>query len=300
MNNKEPHSFNSINDLRDHWWNPDFIALMAKRWELSSVKSMLDVGCGVGHWGQILLPYLAEDASMVGIDPENDWVEKAKQRALDKGLTKHSEYRQAAAENLPFPDNHFDMVTCQTVLIHLKEVALAISEMKRVLKPGGLLAVSEPNNSVSCLIRNNLNFHDPIDDIVDSVRFQLTYERGKSALQEGHYSHGDIIPWYFYQAGLQEIKVFLSDLADYFVPPYNSTREQLTISMHETLSEADWKKEEEEFQQYFLAGGGSLPEFKRLWPGVIKRTEQVLQGCKAKNFCSSGGVILYLISGRKI
>src|SRR4051812_44702072 len=39
-------------DWRDTWWNADFLDLMARRWGLSSALRVLDVGCGVGHWGR--------------------------------------------------------------------------------------------------------------------------------------------------------------------------------------------------------------------------------------------------------
>ena len=52
--NTPAHSAEYFGDTRDHWWNLDFLRLMAKRWELGSVRDALDVGCGVGHWGTVL------------------------------------------------------------------------------------------------------------------------------------------------------------------------------------------------------------------------------------------------------
>jgi ubiquinone/menaquinone biosynthesis C-methylase UbiE len=80
-----------------------------------------------------------------------------------------SNYQLGTAEAIPFPDSYFDMVTCQTVLIHVKDITIALNEMLRVLKPGGLLAVAEPNNLVSRLIFNNLNFNDSVEDIINPL-----------------------------------------------------------------------------------------------------------------------------------
>jgi cyclopropane fatty-acyl-phospholipid synthase-like methyltransferase len=55
---KMKHSEAYFGDERDFWWNRDFLELMAKRWDLKSVSSALDVGCGVGHWGQLLSHFL--------------------------------------------------------------------------------------------------------------------------------------------------------------------------------------------------------------------------------------------------
>ncbi|MGC1181960.1 class I SAM-dependent methyltransferase [Legionella sp.] len=61
-------------------------------------------------------------------------------------LSKRYSYQQGNANNIPFEDNTFDMVTCQTLLIHVGDVDHVLSEMIRVLKPGGLLVTVEPNN----------------------------------------------------------------------------------------------------------------------------------------------------------
>ena len=54
------HSSEHFSESRDHWWNSDFLQLIAKRWRLDAVQSVLDVGCGVGHWGMLL-------ASVMGV-----------------------------------------------------------------------------------------------------------------------------------------------------------------------------------------------------------------------------------------
>lgn len=196
-NIKRTHSEGYLTDVRDYWWNPDFVSLMAKRWNLNQIKSVLDVGCGVGHWGQMLFPYFASDAFLKGIDPEPKWIEEAKERAIRKGIQTQTEYLLGSAEKIPFPDNSFDMVTCQTVLIHVSNVEIAIKEMLRVLKTGGIIIASEPNNLIHNIIFNNLNINTPTQEIVDLLRFQLVCDRGKASLGEGFNNAGDVIPHYF-------------------------------------------------------------------------------------------------------
>lgn len=57
---------------------------MAKRLEFHRVKRVLDVGCGIGHWGQILSTVLPENVHITGIEREELWVNKAKERV--KGI----------------------------------------------------------------------------------------------------------------------------------------------------------------------------------------------------------------------
>ncbi len=298
MTNK-PHSADVLNDLRDYWWSPEFIDLMAKRWNLTHFKSMLDVGCGIGHWGQMLAAHLPTDAKIIGIDPEATWIQNATERAQQKGLSSKTDYLLGTAENIPFPDNYFDMVSCQTVLIHLKDVSIGIKEMLRVLKPGGLLLVAEPNNLVSDLVFNNLNFKDSVDDIIDRLRFSLICERGRETLGKGNVYRGDLIPSYFYNAGLNNIQVYLSDTADYFIPPYDTPREKLTLLEADKDSKNTWDQIEQEMRSYFLAGGGSQDDFEKYWALMSKNNDRILQGFQNKTLCAPGGLVLYLISGLK-
>ena len=49
-------------------------------------RTVLDVGCGVGHWGQRMMTLLPEEATLVGIDAESSWMDKALTRATARGL----------------------------------------------------------------------------------------------------------------------------------------------------------------------------------------------------------------------
>src|ERR1700674_2182718 len=107
MSQNKPHSEAVLNDVRDYWWSPDFMAVMAKRLELQQVKSMLDVGCGIGHWGQMLATYLSPDVKISGIDPEKLWIKNAIERAQQKGLALLTTYQLGTAESIPFPNDYF-------------------------------------------------------------------------------------------------------------------------------------------------------------------------------------------------
>ena len=81
------HSKAYFGDQRDFWWHRDFIELMAKRWELNNVTTILDVGCGQGHWGLTLLPVLPPNCKLIGIDSEPKWVEMANINPNNTALT---------------------------------------------------------------------------------------------------------------------------------------------------------------------------------------------------------------------
>ncbi len=60
------HSAEYFGDARDHWWNRDFLQLVARRWRFDEVRDVLDVGCGVGHWGMLLAAVLPESTRVTG------------------------------------------------------------------------------------------------------------------------------------------------------------------------------------------------------------------------------------------
>src|SRR5262245_53279586 len=97
------HSAEHFGDTRDHWWNADFLRLMAKRWRLDAVRDVLDVGCGVGHWSMLLASVMSDKVHVTGIDREPIWVERAKARARELGLHERFSYREGEAQRLPFP-----------------------------------------------------------------------------------------------------------------------------------------------------------------------------------------------------
>src|ERR1700690_1896221 len=154
LKGRPEHSAESVGDTRDHWWNDDFIQMVAKRWRLESARSILDVGCGIGHWSRVLARIVDHPARLVGIDRGPRWLEEAARRAAAAGLSQRCSYAEGVAESLPFQDGAFDIVTCQTLLIHVRNPAAVISEMVRVTRPRGLVIVAEPTNAASPLVES--------------------------------------------------------------------------------------------------------------------------------------------------
>ncbi|MDT3688093.1 MAG: methyltransferase domain-containing protein [Pseudorhodoplanes sp.] len=116
-----------------------------KRIERATVtpqSSVLDVGCGFGLETE-RLARLAPGQPAAGIDESAHFIEVAKRRAVAAGLK--IDYRAGVAEKLPYADASFVHVRAERLLIYLTDVRRALSEMKRVLKPGGVIALIEPD-----------------------------------------------------------------------------------------------------------------------------------------------------------
>lgn len=294
------HSAEHFGDTRDHWWNLDFLRLMAKRWKLDAVRDVLDVGCGVGHWGMLLASVMPEHVRFTGIDREPSWVEQARTRALALGLEGRFSYRQGEAERVPFPDDSFDLTTCQTVLIHLPDPAAAVSEMMRVTRPGGLVAVAEPNNLTAALLLDSISNRSSVDEIVELVRFQLICERGKVALGEGDNSLGDRVPGLFVAQGLVDVAVHVNDKATAVFPPYaTGAQRAFTEDARDRVERHLWNWDEADARRFFLAGGGDEEAFASHFARGLASRENIVRGLDDSTYHGIVGGEFYLVAGRK-
>jgi SAM-dependent methyltransferase len=296
----ESHSAEYFGETRDYWWNPDFLELMGRRLAFDRVQDVLDVGCGVGHWGQLLAHVLPRTTRVQGVDRDPVWVEEANSRAAARNLAGRFSYQVSVAEKLPFPEASFDLVTCQTVLIHMPDPGAVVGEMVRVARPGGLVLAAEPNNIANSLILDSLNFHDPVDEILARVRLQLICERGKAALGEGNNSIGGLVPGLFAGRGLIDVRVYLNDKTNVFLPPYGSLEERAMLEERADLKGREfWIWNQEDTHRYFLAGGGREGEFDALWSVAIANDRKFDQAIAAGTYAGAGGGISYLVAGRK-
>jgi len=111
--------------------------------ELAAVKPgerVLDVACGTGIVARLAAGRVGAEGSVTGVDV-NEGMLAVAAAAAGPGAV---EWRPADATSLPFPDNGFDVVTCQQGLQFLTDTdkAAALREMRRVLVPGGRVAVA--------------------------------------------------------------------------------------------------------------------------------------------------------------
>jgi ubiquinone/menaquinone biosynthesis C-methylase UbiE len=286
---------------RNYWWNEDFLKLMGKRWNIKNVQSVLDIGCGLGHWGRALKSILPETTRVLGIDKESSWVKEAQEISKANKLDHRYTYQVGDALNINFPNESFDMVTCQTVLIHVPDVQRVLSEMIRVLKLGGLLVAIEPNNISRSLVLSTLDLDNPVDEILDVARFWLICERGKKGLNEGYISIGDQLPGYLSSFGLKDIQVYISDKARPFYPPYDSEEQQAVINEIQEWSERHfWIWDRTQTERYYKAGGGDVALFDSYWKKALYRqNDRILEGIKTNTFSTAGGKLNYCISARK-
>lgn len=288
-------------DWRDDWWNRDYLALLAERLRLRDARRVLDVGCGAGHWGQLLAGVLAPDAHVVGVDREPAFLPMAERNARARGLPQTFEYVVGDAMALPFEDGRFDLVTAQTVLMHVADASRAVAEMVRVLAPAGLVLACEPNNMANAMVELTAAPRQPWSVLEPLLRFQLVCEEGKRRLGHGDDSVGELLPGYFVEAGLEDVRVSTNDRTGTIAPPYTGRQREELARELEWIEQGIWPAAgtADDARRLFEAGGGDPCELEPLWDAVVARGRRFREGVEAGTFHGGRGFVQYVVSGRR-
>lgn len=171
---------------------------------LSDGLKVLDLGCGRGRHLHAL--YFAADMVCIGLDlsledliATRDGFDSLPDMSGDRGQA----YGLAVGDalNLPFADASFDRIVCSEVLEHIPDHKAAVSEIIRVLKPGGVLAISVPRAWpericwwLSEEYHNQPGGHVHIFN-ADSLRMDV--EAFGLTFQKRHFAHGLHSPYWW-------------------------------------------------------------------------------------------------------
>ena len=108
---------------------------------LRSGHRVLDFGCGPGTIS-VGLAKAVEPGEMHGVDMDESQIERAMSVAASQDQ-ENATFHVGDVTALEFQDNFFDVAHCRSVLMHVPDTAAVLSEVKRVLKPGGIIACRE-------------------------------------------------------------------------------------------------------------------------------------------------------------
>ncbi len=133
----------------------------------SNSNLVLDVAAGTGEPGMTIAGMIP-NGKVISTDLSEGMLKVAKEHANSRGL-KNFETRICDVCELPFPDNHFDAVSCRFGFMFFPDMQLAVNEMARVLKKGGRIAttvwnIPEKNfwvTAISSVINRNLDITPP-------------------------------------------------------------------------------------------------------------------------------------------
>lgn len=160
----------------------DTLHLMVRWAESKGTEHVLDVATGCGFCAIALAPAVAK---VVGIDITLAMLNQASRLAEQRGLT-NIEFREGDAEALPFPDAHFDIVTCRISAHHFSSPSAFLSEAWRVLVKGGRLLLADTSSPDDSAVAG---WHNDTDRLRDPSHAQnLTPKQWQDMVQEAGFN----------------------------------------------------------------------------------------------------------------
>ena len=105
-------------------------------------ETILDIGCGAGVDTMFAAMMTGTSGKVVGIDLVSEMLKQAKKNLSLTDL-KNVTLKESSAENLPFADQEFDVVISNGVFNLVPDKAKALTEVYRVIKPGGRLMMAD-------------------------------------------------------------------------------------------------------------------------------------------------------------
>lgn len=128
--------------------DPFFRMIKQHTYRLMNVSpgaNLLDVGCGAGDDVLEMAELVGETGFVAGIDYSQAMIDSATDKAKNSKRRGQLSFRQADCYQLPYADGTFDACRSDRVFQHLEHPERALSEMLRVLKPGGIIVITDPD-----------------------------------------------------------------------------------------------------------------------------------------------------------
>ena len=122
--------------------------------QAGAARRVLDAGCGAGHLSFALAAPEGGGAEVTALDPTSDMLAAVQRVAAERGLTERIDTALGSVQDLPFADAHFDLVASRYSAHHWAQLPQGLSELVRVLRPGGHL-----------LMIDTLGHPDPLCDV---------------------------------------------------------------------------------------------------------------------------------------
>ncbi|WP_405984330.1 methyltransferase domain-containing protein [Streptomyces sp. NBC_00872] len=128
--------------LRSHRWRTAANSAAYLLPELRPGQDVLDVGCGPGTITADLAALVAPTGTVTAVDASESVLDQARETAAAAGVAQ-VRFAVADVHALDFPDDSFDIVHAHQVLQHVGDPVRALSEMRRVCRPGGVVAARD-------------------------------------------------------------------------------------------------------------------------------------------------------------
>lgn len=210
-------------------------------------KKVLDIASGEGYGSNLLAKYAAQ---VIGVDISAEAVSHAQKTYPRPNLS----FQVGSVLDIPFPSETFDLVVSFETIEHISDHQRMISEVKRVLKPNGILIISTPEKSV---YSDEANYSNPYHEkeLYESEflellsrqfqSFQIGYQKflKGSFIFPAHHKGEELA---FYRGGFQEIVNYDSINQEYLIAVCsNSQLDSLSVSIFDSRELEQYELEEQ-------------------------------------------------------
>jgi len=187
---------------RRHMWPDEFVPLLLGYLDIKPGQRIVDVGCGTGHMTRLLARGLRGRGKIVGIDRNEQLLRQGRKLAREAGLHGLVSFRVDDATRMKLESNFADRVVCQTVMWTMRDPRLALREMIRICKPGGIVGTVEAST-------DSINIFYPDDpQLTELQRSYWTHEaKGLKKLEGLDRNVGYRIPGYLHELGLTKVRL---------------------------------------------------------------------------------------------
>lgn len=282
-------------------WLDDTIRMLAAWLGLRHGMNAIDVGCGLGYLGYTYWEYFGKGGQYVGVDDDAALIRDAKATSRDWATGGQATFLAGSAYRLPFADGCSDWVMCQGLLMHLEKPEEALSEMARVVKPGGLVMCNEPDNINPKLGRLHSSAPEPtIEEHLLCAKVYMHCHRGRIRLGRGDEGIGPKIPRMMKRLGLTDISVRLNDRVHYLEPPYDDPLQKDALEkLRKAYEQERYETLKAREKQEFLAGDGNLEEYGRYRHLVDRFMATYRKQIEAGEYYACAAGAIYTIKARR-
>ncbi|MBC3541282.1 bifunctional demethylmenaquinone methyltransferase/2-methoxy-6-polyprenyl-1,4-benzoquinol methylase UbiE [Rufibacter sediminis] len=137
----------------DIYWRKKAVKLL----EPIKPQMVLDIATGTGDFA--LETLRLQPKQIIGIDISEGMLEVGREKINKRGLSHLVQLHLGDSENIQFPDNHFDAITVAFGVRNFENLEKGLSEMLRVLKPGGMVVILEFSKPQAFPMKQGYNFY---------------------------------------------------------------------------------------------------------------------------------------------
>jgi len=167
--------YDEMNDIMSMGMVQGWHKFMMKKAGDISGKKCLDVGTGTGEIAFHVARTAGAGSTVIGVDITPKMLELAEKKEKELDLPVKIDWRVGDALKLEFEDDTFDLVTSGYMLRNVTDILQAVSEMHRVLAPGGKVVVAELSKPKNAVVRFFYNIY-----MKRVKRYGRKYDKGKS------------------------------------------------------------------------------------------------------------------------